>query len=35
MEDWGLWNAIGITAMAALGLWILQREHDRRKPPDD
>lgn len=24
--DWGLLNAIGITVMAALGLWLLQRE---------
>lgn len=27
--DWALLNAIGITVMAAVGLWILKRSHDR------
>lgn len=27
--DWGLLNAIGITAMAIFGLWILWRSHEK------
>lgn len=27
--DWALLNAIGITLMAVLGLWILKRSHDK------
>lgn len=29
--DWGLLNALGITVMAALGLWILEREHKKAR----
>lgn len=28
--DWGFLNAIGITIMAAFGLWALKRGHDKR-----
>lgn len=27
--DWGFWNAIAITAMAALGMWVFNREHEK------